>query len=221
MTNRVIYPEAALWGATPSLIDRYGPAARDIAAIADEVDGILGFRRAAVSMNKTQAPQGDLADADDDPRRPPRWNRLALTRRTTTNELAGARPAASAPAIPVIEMEPKPEPLRRPGWRSLDASGTCRPSGSPRQGGDQCLQSSTGMPSMRPPGIIPLPALNVASFTAIIVRMVRTLSAILRCAVRALTVPAPSCCAGGGEHAHRPRRRSRPQPSSTSCRAAP
>ena len=47
MTNRVAYPEAALWGATPSLIERAGPAARDIAAIADEVDGILGLKRAA------------------------------------------------------------------------------------------------------------------------------------------------------------------------------
>jgi chromosome partitioning protein len=41
MTNRVIYAEAALWGATPSLLDRASPAARDIAAIAEEVDGIL------------------------------------------------------------------------------------------------------------------------------------------------------------------------------------
>ena len=47
MTNRVVYPEAALWGATPSLIDSRGSAARDIAAIADEVDGILRIRRAA------------------------------------------------------------------------------------------------------------------------------------------------------------------------------
>jgi chromosome partitioning protein len=41
MTNRVVYAEAALWGATPSLIERTGPAAREIAAIADEVDRIL------------------------------------------------------------------------------------------------------------------------------------------------------------------------------------
>lgn len=41
MTNRVAYPEAALWGATPTLIDRAGPAAREIAAIAAEVRGIL------------------------------------------------------------------------------------------------------------------------------------------------------------------------------------
>jgi chromosome partitioning protein len=41
MTNRVIYAEAALWGATPSMLDRASPAARDIAAIAEEVDGIL------------------------------------------------------------------------------------------------------------------------------------------------------------------------------------
>jgi chromosome partitioning protein len=47
MTNRVVYAESALWGATPSLIDSAGPAARDIAAIAAEVDAILGIKRAA------------------------------------------------------------------------------------------------------------------------------------------------------------------------------
>jgi chromosome partitioning protein len=41
LPNRVIYAEAALWGATPTLLDRNGPAARDIAAIADEVDFVL------------------------------------------------------------------------------------------------------------------------------------------------------------------------------------
>jgi len=47
MTNRVIYPEAALWGATPTMVERAGAAARDIAAIADEIDGILGIKQAA------------------------------------------------------------------------------------------------------------------------------------------------------------------------------
>jgi chromosome partitioning protein len=47
MTNRVAYPEATLWGATPTLIDRYGPAAREIAAIADEIDAALGTKQAA------------------------------------------------------------------------------------------------------------------------------------------------------------------------------
>jgi chromosome partitioning protein len=51
MTNRVIYAEAALWGATPSLLDQNGPAARDIGAIADEVDfilaGMAGIQQAA------------------------------------------------------------------------------------------------------------------------------------------------------------------------------
>ena len=47
MTNRVAYAEAGLWGATPSLIDRNGAAAREISAIADEVDSIVGMRRAA------------------------------------------------------------------------------------------------------------------------------------------------------------------------------
>ena len=47
MANRVAYPEAALWGATPSLISWKGPAAREIAAIADEVDMVLGATQAA------------------------------------------------------------------------------------------------------------------------------------------------------------------------------
>ena len=51
MTNRVIYPEAALWGATPSMIDKKGAAAREIAAIAEEVkqicDGTAPAKRAA------------------------------------------------------------------------------------------------------------------------------------------------------------------------------
>jgi chromosome partitioning protein len=40
MTNRVVYAEAALWGGTPSIVDGKGPAAREIAAIADEVEQI-------------------------------------------------------------------------------------------------------------------------------------------------------------------------------------
>jgi chromosome partitioning protein len=47
MTNRVIYAEAALWGATPTLVENSGAAAREIAAIADEVDGIVGIKQAA------------------------------------------------------------------------------------------------------------------------------------------------------------------------------
>ena len=47
LTNRVAYPEATLWGATPSLINWKGPAAREIAAVADEVDMVLGAQQAA------------------------------------------------------------------------------------------------------------------------------------------------------------------------------
>ena len=47
MTNRVAYPEANLWGATPSLTGRQGPAAREIAALADEIDFVLGTKQAA------------------------------------------------------------------------------------------------------------------------------------------------------------------------------
>jgi chromosome partitioning protein len=47
MTNRVAYPEAALWGATPSLVDDRGLAAREIARIADEIDSIMGIKQAA------------------------------------------------------------------------------------------------------------------------------------------------------------------------------
>jgi chromosome partitioning protein len=47
ITNRVAYPEATLWGATPSLISWKGPAAREIAAVAEEVDMVLGAQQAA------------------------------------------------------------------------------------------------------------------------------------------------------------------------------
>jgi chromosome partitioning protein len=47
MANRVAYPEASLWGATPSLIAWKGPAAKEIAAIADELDAVLGIQQAA------------------------------------------------------------------------------------------------------------------------------------------------------------------------------
>jgi chromosome partitioning protein len=47
MTNRVVYAEAGLWGATPSLTEKSGAAAREIAAIAEEIDGIIGIRQAA------------------------------------------------------------------------------------------------------------------------------------------------------------------------------
>ena len=49
MTNRVAYPESGFWGATPSLISWNGLAARrgTIAAIASEVDGIVGIKQAA------------------------------------------------------------------------------------------------------------------------------------------------------------------------------
>jgi chromosome partitioning protein len=47
MQNRVAYPEATLWGATPSLISWKGPAAREIATIADELDAVIGAQQAA------------------------------------------------------------------------------------------------------------------------------------------------------------------------------
>jgi chromosome partitioning protein len=47
MQNRVAYPEATLWGATPSLISWKGPAAREIATIADELDAVIGAKQAA------------------------------------------------------------------------------------------------------------------------------------------------------------------------------
>jgi chromosome partitioning protein len=40
MTNRVGYAEAALWGATPTLLNPTSAAAREIACIADELDAL-------------------------------------------------------------------------------------------------------------------------------------------------------------------------------------
>jgi chromosome partitioning protein len=56
MTNRVIYPEAALWGATPSMMEPTGSAAREIAAIASEVDRLLD-RKQAAGYEKEKPPQ--------------------------------------------------------------------------------------------------------------------------------------------------------------------
>ncbi len=47
MSSRVIYAEAALWGATPNLIQGRGAAAREIAAIAAELDELIGYKMAA------------------------------------------------------------------------------------------------------------------------------------------------------------------------------
>jgi chromosome partitioning protein len=47
LINRVAYAEAALWGAIPTLLEKNGAAARDIAAIAKEVDGIMALPEAA------------------------------------------------------------------------------------------------------------------------------------------------------------------------------
>ncbi len=47
LTSRVGYPEAALFGATPTMIARTGPAAREIAALASEIDELSGLRLAA------------------------------------------------------------------------------------------------------------------------------------------------------------------------------
>ncbi|WP_281927735.1 AAA family ATPase [Roseibium album] len=46
MHNRVAYAEAGLFGATPSLIAPEGPAARDIAHIADEADALISTKKA-------------------------------------------------------------------------------------------------------------------------------------------------------------------------------
>jgi chromosome partitioning protein len=47
LTNRVAFAEAALWGATPSMIEKSGAAAREIAAIAEEIDDLVGMKQAA------------------------------------------------------------------------------------------------------------------------------------------------------------------------------
>jgi chromosome partitioning protein len=47
LTNRVAFAEAALWGATPSMIEKTGPAAREIAAIAEEIDDLVSMKQAA------------------------------------------------------------------------------------------------------------------------------------------------------------------------------
>jgi chromosome partitioning protein len=47
MTSRVAYPEAALFGATPTMIAKAGAAARDIGALANEIDELCRVKLAA------------------------------------------------------------------------------------------------------------------------------------------------------------------------------
>ena len=77
-------PEAALWGATPSLTDEKGPAARDIAAIANEVRRHLRQRNAdeagSSRMNKKKLPKAVAADRRRDARaRRSRQHRRRIT----------------------------------------------------------------------------------------------------------------------------------------------
>ena len=60
-------------------------------------------------MNKKKLPRAVLQTADEMREAATLEWPEALSRRTTTNELAGARPAAAAPVHNVIEMVPKPE----------------------------------------------------------------------------------------------------------------
>jgi chromosome partitioning protein len=41
LVNRIVYGEAALFGATPSMTEPRGAAAREIAALADEIEALL------------------------------------------------------------------------------------------------------------------------------------------------------------------------------------
>jgi chromosome partitioning protein len=47
LTSRVAYPEAALFGATPSMLAKTGAAALEIAALAREIDELCGLKLAA------------------------------------------------------------------------------------------------------------------------------------------------------------------------------
>lgn len=46
LVNRIAYGEAALYGATPSMTEPRGPAAREIAALAAEIDALLATTEA-------------------------------------------------------------------------------------------------------------------------------------------------------------------------------
>jgi len=41
LVSRIVYGEAALAGATPSIVQKRGKAAREIKALADEISGLL------------------------------------------------------------------------------------------------------------------------------------------------------------------------------------
>ena len=183
MTNRVIYPEAALWGATPSLVERAGAGARDIAAIAEEVDSILDVRRAAVSMNKKNLPRAIRQTADDMREAAAAagaidWRQI-LPRQSDATEPADriAATPGSASEDNVIVMAPKSD-------ASSAREEGVSPVLTPRSGEvDMARRRSLARAIVERHanysavgGVIPLPLVNIASITAIIVRMVKMLS---------------------------------------------
>lgn len=128
-------------------------------------------------MNKKKLPRAVLQTADEMREAATLEWPEALSRRTTTNELAGARPAASAPAHNVIEMVPKPETPSAPiaGPSTLPAPAPVGIDPARRRSVARIIVDRHAKYAAAG-GILPLPALTLAGCTAIIVRMVKTLS---------------------------------------------
>jgi len=126
-------------------------------------------------MNKKKLPKAVLQTADEMREAATLEWPGALARRTTANEPAGARPAASAPAYNVIEMVPKPEaapPAAAPS--TVPAPAPAGIDGARRRVARIIVDRHAKYAAAG--GIIPLPVLTLAGITAITVRMVKMLS---------------------------------------------
>ncbi len=173
MTNRVVYAEAALWGATPSLLDKKSPAAREIAAIADEVEQICestdSRQTGGKRMNKKEVSQGRPADGGPDAR----GRRRAAVRNRPDN---------------VIEMMPKSEAVADREYRGAVRGGISDPAAALRRRKAIAIVERYANYSAIG-GAIPVPLANAAAITALLVRMVKSLSELYERAVRAQPHP--------------------------------
>ena len=162
MTNRVVYPEAALWGATPSLMDKKGAAAREIAAIADEVkqicDSMAPGQTGSKRMNKKKFPKAVLRTADQ-------------------MREAGARDRGpnAGRVDNVIEMVPKSEPGPSREYRGQRRLRRPIPAAALRRRQAVAIVERYANYSAIG-GAIPIPLANAAAITALLVRMVKSLS---------------------------------------------
>ena len=163
MSNRVAYPEASLWGATPSLISWKGPAAKEIAVIADEVDAVLGARQAA-AMTRKPLPKAI---------RRPITNLRDFAADTAIEEEAPAASRPAAQGAPEHTLAVSSAPIANDSAPLLTEEAKAA-AAKRRAAAHKIVSRYKNFAALG--GLVPLPVANIASVAAVNLRMVKQLS---------------------------------------------